>query len=84
MLLHKRKFDLRCFGLLTSCGGSLKGYFYEDGYIRTSCREFSHEDVADKFVHLTNDAIQVHADDYGKFESGNKLAFNEFNKVVQA
>lgn len=83
MLISKRKFDLRVFGMLTSSGGSLKGYFYEDGYVRTSCKEFNHEDVSDKFVHLTNDAIQVHADDYGKFESGNKMAFPEFSKVVQ-
>ena len=69
--------------MLTSFGGSLKGYFYEDGYVRTSCREFTLDDVCDKFVHLTNDAIQMHADDYGKFESGNKIAFNDFSKIVQ-
>jgi tubulin--tyrosine ligase len=42
---------------MTSVNGSLKGYFYEDGYIRTSCKEFNHDDISDKFVHLTNDAI---------------------------
>ena len=83
LLVHKRKFDLRCYGMLTSVNGSLKGYFYEDGYVRTSCKEFNHDDVTDKFVHLTNDAIQVHADDYGKFESGNKMAFSDFSRVIQ-
>ena len=68
--------------MLTSVNGSLKGYFYEDGYVRTSCKEFNHDDVTDKFVHLTNDAIQVHADDYGKFESGNKMAFSDFSRVI--
>lgn len=58
LLVNKRKFDLRCYGLLTSVGGVLKGYCYEDGYVRTSCKEFSNEDVSDKFIHLTNDAIQ--------------------------
>lgn len=57
LLVHKRKFDLRCFGMLTSINGSLKGYFYHDGYVRTSCREFSLDDVEDKYVHLTNDCI---------------------------
>lgn len=28
LLVHKRKFDFRCFGLLTSINGSLKGYCY--------------------------------------------------------
>lgn len=78
LLVHKRKFDFRCYGLMTSFNGSLKGYFFEDGYVRTSCKEFSLDDIYDKFVHLTNDAIQVHADDYGKYESGNKLSFADF------
>lgn len=75
MLVHRRKFDFRCYGLLTSVNGSLKGYFYEDGYVRTSCKEFSLDDLTDKFVHLTNDAIQQYADDYGKFENANKISF---------
>ena len=57
LLVHKRKFDFRCFGLLTSINGSLKGYCYQDGYIRTSCKEYSLDDVTDITVHLTNDAI---------------------------
>jgi len=43
--------------MLTSVNGMLKGYFYEDGYIRTSCKEFDLEDLSDLFVHLTNDAV---------------------------
>jgi hypothetical protein len=70
--------------LLTSAGGTLKGYFYEDGYVRTASKEFTLDDINDKFVHLTNDAIQKHADDYGKYESGNKMAFNDFTRVVQS
>lgn len=58
LLVHGRKFDFRCFGILTSTNGRLKGYFYEDGYVRTSSKEFSFDDIGDKFVHLTNDAIQ--------------------------
>jgi len=30
---------------LTSVNGCLKGYFYDDAYIRTSCIEFDIEDV---------------------------------------
>jgi hypothetical protein len=25
----------------------------------------------------------VHADDYGKFENGNKMAFSDFSRVIQ-
>ena len=84
LLVHKRKFDFRCYGLLTSINGSLKGYCYQDGYIRTSCKEYNLEDVTDLFVHLTNDAIQNKSEDYGKFENGNKLSWQDFTKVICA
>jgi hypothetical protein len=59
LLINKRKFDIRVFGLLTSINGYLKGYFYEDGYIRTSSYEYtSHSN--DIYIHLTNDAVQKH------------------------
>jgi len=45
LLVHKRKFDFRCYGMLTSIGGSLKGFAYHDGYVRTSCREFNLDNV---------------------------------------
>ena len=51
--------------------------------MRTTSKEYNHDDISDKFVHLTNDAIQQHADDYGKFESGNKMAFNDFSRFIQ-
>jgi tubulin---tyrosine ligase len=57
LLIHGRKFDFRCYGVMTSVNGHLKGYFYEDAYIRTSCKEFDIEDVHNKFIHLTNDAV---------------------------
>lgn len=46
--------------------------------MRTSCREYSINNLANKLVHLTNDAVQKKAEDYGKFEPGNKLSYNEF------
>lgn len=36
LLVHKRKFDIRCFSLVTSINGNICGYWYKDGYIRTS------------------------------------------------
>jgi len=31
-------------------------------------------------IHLTNDAVQKNSDDYGKYEKGNKISFEEFSK----
>ena len=57
LLYNKRKFDIRCYMLMTSVNGYLKAYFYEDGYIRTSGKVFNLDDIYDKTIHLTNDAI---------------------------
>lgn len=61
--------------MVTSINGWMKGYFYEDGYIRTSCLEFDLDNLDNRFIHLTNDAVQKKAEDYGKFENGNKLSY---------
>ena len=57
-------------------------YIYDEGYLRTSCREFSINNLANKFVHLTNDAVQKRCEEYGKFEPGNKLSYNEFQQFI--
>ena len=59
---------------MTSVEGIIKAYWYPDGYIRTACKEFTLKNF-NKFVHLTNDAIQKNSDEYGKFEDGNKISF---------
>lgn len=76
-LIAKRKFDLRVFALLTYYGETrvLRGYFYEEGYLRTSCKEFSLKRIDNKYVHLTNDAVQKYSQDYGKYENGNKISY---------
>ena len=44
--------------LLTTVNGILKGYWFRDGYIRTSSEEYNLKDIDNVMVHLTNDAIQ--------------------------
>lgn len=33
-------------------------------------------------IHLTNDAVQKKAEDYGKFEAGNKLSYTDFQNYL--
>ena len=75
LLINKRKFDIRCFCLVTSINGYMKGFAYNEGYVRTSCREYKLKNLKDKVIHLTNDAIQKKSDDYGKFEAANKISY---------
>lgn len=82
LLINRRKFDIRTYALITSHNGNLKAYLYEEGYLRTSSREYSINNLGNKLVHLTNDAVQKRSEDYGKFEPGNKLSFNEFQMFI--
>ncbi len=38
--------------------------------------------MEDKFIHLTNDAIQKNCEEYGKYEPGNKLTFNDLQRYL--
>ena len=82
LLVNRRKFDIRCYALVTCINGNLQAYFYKEGYLRTTSKEFSLKQVHDKFIHLTNDAVQKHSEEYGKFESGNKLSYIDFQKFL--
>ena len=63
-------------------GGSIRGYWCREGYIRTSSSEFKQSEYKNPYIHLTNDAIQAHSENYGKFEEGNKISFNNFQKYL--
>ena len=77
LLVYRRKFDIRCYALVTSFNGVIQAYFYKDGYLRTSCKEFSLK-TDNRFIHLTNDAVQKQWPDYNKFEVGNKMSYMDF------
>lgn len=67
LLYNRRKFDIRMFLLVTlTPNNKLRGYLYEEGYIRTCSRPFTMA-TTNRFVHLTNDAVQSRSPDYGKF-----------------
>jgi len=83
MLVHKRKFDIRAYCLVTQdpADGALRAYWYPGAYLRTTSVEYSTK-TKDKMVHLNNDAVQKTGEDYGKFESANKLSLTEFQKYL--
>ncbi|XP_031505734.1 uncharacterized protein LOC116268045 [Nymphaea colorata] len=66
LLFNGRKFDLRHYMLVTCFAGSMRGYWYSEGYVRTSSSLYSLRNAKDLFVHLTNDAIQKNGDNYGR------------------
>jgi len=84
LLINNRKFDIRGYALITSVNGKLKGFMYRDCYFRTSSKQFDLSNLNSRLIHLTNDAIQINSEDYGKFESGNKLSINDFQRYLDS
>lgn len=81
-LYKNRKFDIRCYALISCIEGNIQAFFYKEGYLRTSTVEFNVKNVENRFIHLTNDAVQKHASNYGKHEAGNKLSYLEFQDYL--
>jgi hypothetical protein len=82
LLISGRKFDIRCYVLLVLIQGNLEAYSYEDGYVRTSSKRYHLNNLTDREIHLTNDAIQKKSKSYGKHENGNKLTYHELNDIL--
>ena len=70
--------------MMTCVNGKFKGYWYEEGYLRTTSFEYNIKNCKDLYTHLTNDAIQKYSPDYGKFEKGNKVSYADFQKYLNA
>lgn len=59
LLIHRHKFDLRLYVLVT-CFNPLEAWLYQEGFARFCSVPYSSdkEDMHDKFVHLTNSSVQ--------------------------
>ena len=67
LLLYKgRKFDIRTFMLCLFIGGQCRFYWFSLGYIRTCSHQFNLDNM-NSMIHLTNDAIQIQGEKYGKY-----------------
>eukprot|EP00826_Nyctotherus_ovalis_P056428 TRINITY_DN7610_c0_g3_i1.p1 TRINITY_DN7610_c0_g3~~TRINITY_DN7610_c0_g3_i1.p1 ORF type:complete len:165 (+),score=33.72 TRINITY_DN7610_c0_g3_i1:73-567(+) len=82
LLFESRKFDIRCFALVTSINGHLKAFYYQEGYLRTSSKDYTVDSLS-KAVHLTNEAVQIKYEGFGKHEAGNKISYADFQKYLE-
>ena len=75
-MIEGRKFDIRVWVFINY---DFQAYIFKEGYIRTSTASFSlkHEDVDATEIHLTNNAIQKNDENYGKYEDGNQLSYDQ-------
>ena len=56
LIIHKRKFDIRQWVLVTSFN-PLRVYFYNDCYLRFCAHDYDLSDLNDKYIHLANNSI---------------------------
>lgn len=76
LLYFGRKFDIRIWALVT-CKNEV--FIYKHGYMRTSSDDYSLNNP-NNYVHLTNNCLQKHGDNYGKHEDGNTLSLDALQK----
>ncbi|XP_028928021.1 tubulin--tyrosine ligase isoform X2 [Ornithorhynchus anatinus] len=75
-----RKFDIRSWVLVDH---QYNIYLYREGVLRTSSEPYNITNFQDQTCHLTNHCIQKeHSKNYGKYEEGNEMFFEEFNQYL--
>ncbi|XP_037533571.1 tubulin--tyrosine ligase [Nematolebias whitei] len=75
-----RKFDIRSWVLVDH---QYNIYLYREGVLRTSSEPYNSSDLQDITSHLTNHCIQKeHSKNYGQFEEGNEMFFDEFRRYL--
>jgi len=90
LLIGGKKFDMRMYVLVTSYR-PLKAYLYNQGFGRFCTEKYTSDvtEIDNMMVHLTNVAIQKHADDYndkhgGKWNINNIRFYLEMTKGKEA
>ncbi|XP_043368325.1 tubulin--tyrosine ligase isoform X2 [Dermochelys coriacea] len=77
-----RKFDIRSWVLVDH---QYNIYLYREGVLRTSSEPYNSVNFQDKTCHLTNHCIQKeYSKNYGKYEEGNEMFFEEFNQYLMS
>jgi hypothetical protein len=78
MLINDRKFDIRVWVLLTQ---NYEVYFFKEGYLRFSSHPYSTGNHNNPFIHLTNNSVQKHCNEYDE-QSGNQISLSEMSKYI--
>ena len=67
--------------MMSCVNGIIKGYWYKLGYVRTTSSEYTLSQNSGS-IHLTNDAVQKNLPDYGRYEKGNKISYDELSAYI--
>ena len=78
-LIHRRKFDLRAWCVVTP---QYDIYVYNKGVMRTASEAFQVDNLDDELSHLTNHCIQETGPNFGKYEIGNEMWYDQFQSYL--
>ena len=71
-----RKCDMRLWVLLT---WDFNVYLFKEGHFKASSIKYDVNSL-DYYVHLTNYSVQKYCENFSKYEKGNEISFNDFEK----
>ena len=77
-LYYGRKFDIRIWVLLTH---KMKAYMFKEGHLKVSSINYD-LDSNNSFIHLTNYSLQKYNKYFSKYEKGNEVSFETFQKYI--
>ena len=79
LLYYGRKFDIRIWVLLTH---ELNVYMFNEGHLK--CCSVNYDlNTDNSFCHLTNYSFQKYNSNFGKFEYGNEVSFDDLQKNIE-
>jgi tubulin--tyrosine ligase len=78
LLYYNRKFDIRIWVLVDHL---MNVYMFKEGHLKGSSEEY---DINNKnpFVHLTNYSLQKNSSNFSKYEYGNEISYQNFQKFL--
>ena len=78
LLYNGRKFDIRIWVLLTH---EMTAYMFKEGHLKLSSIGYN-LDSNSSFIHLTNYSLQKYNKYFSKYEQGNEVSFETFQKYI--
>ena len=78
-LIGGRKFDLRSWCVVTANFDIL---VYQKGVMRTASERYDPRNLANELSHLTNHCIQETGPNFGRFEEGNEMWYDQFQQYL--
>ena len=77
-LYKGRKFDIRIWVLLTH---KMSAYIFKEGHLKVSSNNYD-LDSNNSFIHITNYSLQKYNKYFSKYEKGNEVSFETFQKYI--